>query len=66
MPDWASKDGPWCLKKWLLLPSPPDKGYTLCVREPGHDGDCMDWLNVEHHPGRSLFLGDTDATYKEA
>jgi len=58
MPDWASKEGPWCLKAWLRLPSPPGAGYTLCVRDPDHPGSCMDWLNVEHAAPQSLFLGD--------
>jgi len=62
MPDWASKEGPWCLNSWLKLPSEAPAKYTLCLLDPKHDGKCRDQFGVYHDADSSLLLGNQGAS----
>jgi hypothetical protein len=38
MPEWAPKEGPWCVKQWLVFR--PYGIVSTCLRRRGHRGPC--------------------------
>jgi hypothetical protein len=62
MPDWASPDGPWCLKRWLPLPSGTPPKFDLCLLPPGHKSDCRTFHNGWQNHDNARYLGEQPVT----
>lgn len=56
MPEWASPDGPWCLRQWIRFDARPQTA-TTCLLPPDHDGDCRDQLEWHVSRSNALFVG---------
>lgn len=59
MPEWSTIDGPWCLKRWLPLPSGVPPKFDVCLLPPNHEGDCRTIHYGYRNNENALYLGDS-------
>lgn len=64
MPDWASSEGPWCLKQWVSFNVAPPL-VDICLLDPEHDGDCRGVLGTRHNHSMSFYLGHLQNKFEE-